>query len=279
MLRHPHQASALRRGARLLSGEVQFDRQWHVPVHITAYDWPENLAGQAPLLAEYSYSTCSSMSGWTITGSTTPSFTSSRESRPFSVLDDRLGWPQLGTKPGRIQVVMDRRRLEQDAPSRFIVGIDLAPRTPLWRLLIQRPSAGPCRRLRCCNWFAPHQVEARETLPSFHYHSAPGEFTAGAVRLPWQANEADYAVGAFAQSHGETSPGRLITSAKSWLCHAGVDRTAELLPGMAPPMCRRISPVEASSRYLGHIRAAWNTAGRASAGRAGSRAHVACFLR
>ena len=54
------------------------------------------------------------------------------------------------------------------------------------------------------------------------------------------------------------TPGRLIASAKSWLCHSGVDRTAELLPWHAAADVERLSPVEVSSRYLAHIRAAWN---------------------
>ena len=53
-------------------------------------------------------------------------------------------------------------------------------------------------------------------------------------------------------------PGRLVTSAKSWLCHAGVDRSAGLLPWSAPPDVPRISPVEASARYLRHMVEAWN---------------------
>src|SRR5262249_3696814 len=47
-------------------------------------------------------------------------------------------------------------------------------------------------------------------------------------------------------------------SAKSWLCHAGVDRSAALLPWSAPPDLSRISPVEASARYLRHMVEAWN---------------------
>ena len=61
-----------------------------------------------------------------------------------------------------------------------------------------------------------------------------------------------------ARDYGAATPGRLISSAKSWLCHTGVDRTAELLPWHAASDVERISPVEASSRYLAHIRAAWN---------------------
>src|SRR5205823_2709222 len=51
---------------------------------------------------------------------------------------------------------------------------------------------------------------------------------------------------------------RLVTSAKSWLCHAGVDRSAPLLPWTAPPDVARISPVEASARYLQHMVESWN---------------------
>ena len=52
--------------------------------------------------------------------------------------------------------------------------------------------------------------------------------------------------------------GRLISSAKSWLSHAGVDRTAPLLPYRAPDGVPKVSPVEASRRYLEHLRDAWN---------------------
>ena len=53
-------------------------------------------------------------------------------------------------------------------------------------------------------------------------------------------------------------PGRLISSAKSWLCHSGVDRTAALLPWHGAADVQRLSPVEVSSRYLAHVRAAWD---------------------
>jgi hypothetical protein len=65
-------------------------------------------------------------------------------------------------------------------------------------------------------------------------------------------------VGEFARNHGSRIPGRLVTSAKSWLCHAGVDRSAAILPWSAPPDVQRISPVEASTRYLRHMAQAWN---------------------
>src|SRR5580700_8860894 len=64
--------------------------------------------------------------------------------------------------------------------------------------------------------------------------------------------------GVLAQKKGLENAGRLVGSAKSWLSHAGVDRTAAILPPNAPEGVAKISPVEASRRYLAHLRDAWN---------------------
>ena len=65
-------------------------------------------------------------------------------------------------------------------------------------------------------------------------------------------------VGVLAQKKGLDNAGRLVSSAKSWLSHSGVDRTAAILPPNAPEGVAKVSPVEASRRYLEHMRAAWN---------------------
>jgi len=64
--------------------------------------------------------------------------------------------------------------------------------------------------------------------------------------------------GVLAQKKGLDNAGRLVSSAKSWLSHPGVDRTAAILPPSAPDGVTKISPVEASRRYLAHLRDAWN---------------------
>lgn len=95
------------------------------------------------------------------------------------------------------------------------------------------------------------------SLPSFLY--LPGEFDTqhGALDLPWKKGRR-YAVGAYARDQGSLIPGRLVSSAKSWLCHGGVDREAPILPWAAGDEVEKVSPVTASARYLGHIREAWN---------------------
>ncbi|WP_374691417.1 Hsp70 family protein [Accumulibacter sp.] len=106
---------------------------------------------------------------------------------------------------------------------------------------------------------APGSVESLGLLPSFIYLPHASELASGDLSLPWTA-EQDYAVGEMARSRGAATPIRLVASAKSWLCHAGVDRRAAILPNDAPPEVARLSPLEASLRYLSHLRAAWDTA-------------------
>ena len=58
--------------------------------------------------------------------------------------------------------------------------------------------------------------------------------------------------------YGALVPSRQVASAKSWLAYGGVDRTAPILPFGHEPGERAVSPVEASARYLAHMRDAWN---------------------
>src|SRR5204862_2408929 len=98
----------------------------------------------------------------------------------------------------------------------------------------------------------------RPLCPSCLYPPGPHDPPPGATALPWDPAR-NYAAGEFARNHGSKVPGRLVTSAKSWLCHAGVDRSAPLLPWSAPPDVPRLSPVEVSSRYLRHFVDSWNS--------------------
>ncbi len=96
-------------------------------------------------------------------------------------------------------------------------------------------------------------------LPSAVYLPHPDELPPESYALPWNPNPERIA-GEFARWQGARVPARLITSAKSWLSHAGVDRTAGILPWSAPPDVEKISPVAASAALLLHMREAWNHA-------------------
>lgn len=100
-------------------------------------------------------------------------------------------------------------------------------------------------------------------MPSLRYHPAADELPAAATQLPWppapwEQKLAAGVVGQLAKTMGAKSPGRLISSAKSWLSHAQVDRTAAILPWGADDSVAKISPLHASASYLAHIQSAWD---------------------
>ncbi len=103
----------------------------------------------------------------------------------------------------------------------------------------------------------PGEVKAQPLLPSSLFLPGPHDVPEGALALPWD-QELDWCVGEYARGRGSELPGRLVSSAKSWLCHGGVDRRADILPWDGDEDGRRVSPVEASARLLRHLRDAWN---------------------
>ena len=110
---------------------------------------------------------------------------------------------------------------------------------------------------------APGEVAKRPLLPSFRYHPAEGELAKEQRVLPWAeqklpGDSTPYVVGELARNLGSKVEGRLIASAKSWLSHDKVDRSAEILPWAGADDVAKVSPVIASASYLLHVRSAWN---------------------
>lgn len=144
------------------------------------------------------------------------------------------------------------------AHSRYVVGIDLG--TTNCALAYVDTNLGdeaPIVQLGIPQVVAPGEVAERPLLPSFLYLPGQGEQPAGAMRLPW-APERDFAVGEFARNFGSQVMTRLVSSAKSWLCHPGVDRRAPILPWQAPETTRHVSPLEASRMLISHLVESWN---------------------
>src|SRR5438552_2572580 len=147
--------------------------------------------------------------------------------------------------------------------ARYLVGIDLGTTNSALAyidLQAAKGRSGPpeIHKFPVPQLVAPGELGTRPLLPSFLYLPGPHDLPPGAAAVPWDP-AATAIVGEFARNHGARVPGRLVTSAKSWLCHAGVDRSAPLLPWSAPPDVPRISPVEASARYLKHLVESWNS--------------------
>ena len=104
---------------------------------------------------------------------------------------------------------------------------------------------------------APATLENRATLPSFCYLALENETEKGTYDVPWEQRR-DYAVGELARQQAAEVPTRTIAAAKSWLAHSKVNRRDPILPWNAPADVNKISPVEASRRYLAHMVAVWN---------------------
>ena len=149
-----------------------------------------------------------------------------------------------------------------DGAPRYAIGVDLGTTHCALSYVDTRASDGEQAELAVLQvpqLSAPGTVESLALLPSFVYLPHESELAPGDLGLPWTSAQ-DFAVGAFARARGATTPIRMVASAKSWLCHPGVDRRGPILPADAPDELARISPFEASVRYLGHLREAWNAA-------------------
>jgi hypothetical protein len=157
--------------------------------------------------------------------------------------------------------------------ARYAIGIDLGTTHSALSWVDLEASDGETTQhgvLPVPQLTAPGTVDALPLLPSFLYLPHPDELAAGELALPWSNDDenlgnsgsasAPAVAGEMARSRGATTPIRLVSSAKSWLCHPGVDRRAAILPSDAPEEVTRVSPLEASTRYLQHLRRAWDHA-------------------
>jgi molecular chaperone DnaK (HSP70) len=145
-----------------------------------------------------------------------------------------------------------------------ILGIDLGTTNSA---LAAADDATPAHAVPVAQVIGPGEVAERATLPSFLLLPGELEVPAAQLQLPW-SGPMRYAVGEFARERGAGLPHRLVASAKSWLCNPAIDRSAPVLPfrGAQRELERdmadgeRVSPVNASARYLAHLRAAWDDA-------------------
>lgn len=143
--------------------------------------------------------------------------------------------------------------------SRYLIGIDLGTTNSVLAYIDThaQDNGGVIRMLPVPQLVAPGDVRDVGALPSFLYFLTEQELESAAARLPWDERPQSI-TGVMARDHGSLVPARQVMSAKSWLSNAKVDRTANILPREADPPL--ISPVEASARYLNHLRTAWNLA-------------------
>ena len=163
--------------------------------------------------------------------------------------------------------------------ARFSIGVDLGHHQFGPRL---RPTDRRCQPevLAVPQWEGPATLVEAPTLPSFLY--LPEDALAAELRgrVPGTAG---WIVGRLARRRAAEMPGRVVRSAKSWLCHHSADRSAPILPcgseDLAPE--QKISPVCAAASILNYLRGAWNNrfARSVRVRCAGNHHHGACVVR
>lgn len=137
--------------------------------------------------------------------------------------------------------------------ARFVVGIDLGTTHSALAIAALGTSETRVDVLPIPQLVSAGAVGTNPLLASFLYFGHESE---PALALPWDAARR-FAVGEFARSRAAETPQRVISSAKSWLSHGGIDRRAGNLPLNAPADIEKISPVEASYRFLDHLNEAF----------------------
>ncbi len=145
---------------------------------------------------------------------------------------------------------------------RYIIGIDLGTTNSAVAYvdLQARETAGQRIKLfPIPQMTGPGEVSRLSVLPSFLYIPGDYDISKESLSVDWSGDDHTFA-GAFARDHGAKVPARLVSSAKSWLCHANADRKAPILPWGTGAEVRKVSPVHATAAYLKHIRRAWDQA-------------------
>jgi molecular chaperone DnaK (HSP70) len=156
--------------------------------------------------------------------------------------------------------------------ARYLIGIDLGTTNSAVAYVDTRAADLRVRVFEIPQLVAPGEVAARRQLPSFVYLAGELDLAPHETALPWPvraepggaaardaAGDQRPVVGELARNQGARMASRMIASAKSWLCHPGVDRHAAILPwggGEGP----KLSPVAAQALILGHLRDAWDHA-------------------
>ncbi|MEH0803308.1 Hsp70 family protein [Vibrio alginolyticus] len=147
--------------------------------------------------------------------------------------------------------------VEAQQTPKFSVGIDLGTTHCVMSFVDTHDEDARVEVMPIPQLTAPGTVETRSQLGSFLYQPHEHEMNPQSRVLPW-SSEPKALVGAIARNLGSKTPIRLVASAKSWLCHAGVNRRDAFLPAGSPEEVEKVSPLRATELYLEHLKDAWN---------------------
>ncbi|MDO6496685.1 Hsp70 family protein [Photobacterium sanguinicancri] len=147
--------------------------------------------------------------------------------------------------------------MQETQEHRYSVGIDLGTTHCVLSYVDLQDENASVKVMPIAQLTTPGHVEEKDQLPSFMYQAHESELAQGDTALPWNT-QPKAIVGAMARNLGSKTPIRLIASAKSWLCHGGVNRRDAFLPLNSPEEVIKASPLEATRCYLEHLVDAWN---------------------
>ncbi len=140
--------------------------------------------------------------------------------------------------------------------SRFIVGIDLGTTNIALTYIDTESNDRSVQEFMTLQLSGFGETMEAPLFPAFCFMPEKSVIPEDALTLPWE-NENDFGLGLVARNLGPEYPAHFISSAKSWLCHAGVDRRAEILPWNSSAV-NKLSPLQVTQLYLHHLIEAWN---------------------
>lgn len=143
--------------------------------------------------------------------------------------------------------------------SKYLIGIDFGTTNCTMAYAIAGEEKAEIVQFPIPQLIAAGTQGSEPVLPSCLYFPLSEELSNKVAALDW-SKERRYCVGRFAQERGAELPLQLITSAKSWLCHEGIDRRLPLLPLGLDSAHSKLSPLQACSDILLHLREAWQQA-------------------
>lgn len=169
---------------------------------------------------------------------------------------------------------MDKTQQQQTSKPRYAIGIDLGTSHCALAFMVldgEDPSLGiqPGKErfpevLEIKQWDSETTLVTSPLLPSWYYLLQKNELKKGLFQNGLRPSDGNvvtpYVVGRFARTKAVQIPGRVIHSAKSWLCASHVDRSAKILPWASSEVVgqERSSPVDIAAAYLGYLKDQWN---------------------
>ncbi|MBF0109534.1 MAG: Hsp70 family protein [Magnetococcales bacterium] len=140
--------------------------------------------------------------------------------------------------------------------ARFSIGIDLGTTSSVMAFQPLQGGSGT-EVFSVVQWLSRANVGEAATLPSFLYLPEAALLSQYAGK---GGGKDSWIIGHLARAEASRSPGRVVHSAKSWLCHHASDRTASFLPFGSEEIAHdeKISPLRALALILNYFSGVWN---------------------